>query len=305
MSAGTIALTYKSTTVSGTGTSFTTELKSGDFVYVNVGGAPYTLVAANVTSDMQLTLAVAFDGPTTSGLAWNAVPASLQVALTQKILNDFASVARGRILDFQNWQKIYSDESTVTVARPDGITFTGPGWGYLASQLADKVGLDVLADYLTQSDNLGSLTDKSAARTNLELGDSATKDVGSVAGTVAAGDDSRIVDAFKGSNVTGTPWIPLSLFNGWSVNGRAVYRKILGMTFIDLHITGGTYSDGTVIATMAAEYAPPSAIHAVPFAVGASGGIPPRLIINTDGTVRVYNTGGNADMHLTMNYCIQ
>ena len=83
MPAGTIALTNKSATVAGTGTSFTTELKAGDFVYVNVGGAPYTLVAANVASDTQLTLAVAYDGPTTSGLAWNAVPASLQVAITQ------------------------------------------------------------------------------------------------------------------------------------------------------------------------------------------------------------------------------
>lgn len=149
MPAGTIALTNKSATVAGTGTSFTTELKAGDFVYVNVGGAPYTLVAANITSDTQLTLAVAFDGPTTSGLAWNAVPASLQVAITQKILNDFASVARGRILDFQNWQKIYSDAESVDVVRPDRTTFTGPSWGYMSAQYAskaDKADLDKKAD---------------------------------------------------------------------------------------------------------------------------------------------------------------
>ncbi|MGF6476636.1 hypothetical protein ABIE06_003484 [Pantoea dispersa] len=138
MPAGTIALTNNSATVTGTGTSFTTELKPGDFVYVTVAGAPYTLVASSVTSDTQLTLAVAFDGPTTSGLAWNAVPASLQVAITQKILNDFAQVARGRILDFQNWQKIYSDEPFVTVTRPDRTEFTGPSWGHIA-KLVDTV----------------------------------------------------------------------------------------------------------------------------------------------------------------------
>ncbi|MDR6298264.1 hypothetical protein QE407_003618 [Pantoea dispersa] len=103
-----------------------------------VAGAPYTLVASSVTSDTQLTLAVAFDGPTTSGLAWSAVPASLQVAITQKILNDFAQVARGRILDFQNWQKIYSDEPFVTVTRPDRTEFTGPSWGHIA-KLVDTV----------------------------------------------------------------------------------------------------------------------------------------------------------------------
>lgn len=138
MSAGTIALTNGSTSVSGTGTSFTKELKVGDFVYVTVGGAPYTLVVASVSSDTQIALAVAFDGPTTSGLAWNSVPASLQVAITQKILNDFASVARGRILDFQNWQKIYSDAESVTVNRPDRTQFTGPSWGYMANQFKSK-----------------------------------------------------------------------------------------------------------------------------------------------------------------------
>lgn len=154
MSAGTIALTNGATTVTGTGTSFTTELKVGDFVYVTVGGAPYTLVVAAVTSNTQLTLAVAFDGPTTSGLAWYSVPASLQVAITQKILNDFASVARGRILDFQNWQKIYSDAQSVTVTRPDRTTFTGPSWGYMANQYASKID---------KSQNLSDLADKSAA----------------------------------------------------------------------------------------------------------------------------------------------
>lgn len=158
MPAGTIALTNNSATLNGSGTSFTKELKAGDYVYVTVGGAAYTLVAANITSDTQLMLALAFDGPTTSGLAWNAVPASLQIAITQKILNDFASVARGRILDFQNWQKIYSDAQSVTVTRPDRTTFTGPSWGYMANQFAGK---------MDKAKNLDDLADKSAARTNL------------------------------------------------------------------------------------------------------------------------------------------
>lgn len=203
MSAGTIALTNNSTTVTGTGTSFTTELKPGDFVYVTVGGAPYTLVASSVTSDTQLTLAVAFDGPTTTGLAWNAVPASLQVAITQKILNDFAQVARGRILDFQNWQKIYSSDQSVTVTRPDRTTFTGPSWGYMATQFGNKANT---TDVLTKADNLNSLTDKATARTNLGLKGAAVLDVGTASGTVAAGNDSRFntVNGKTGGTVSGT-----------------------------------------------------------------------------------------------------
>jgi len=141
MPAGTIALTNGSVTVTGSGTSFTTELKPGDFIYVMVGGAPYTLVASAIGSATRVTLATAYDGPTASGLAWIAAPALMQAAVTQKILNDFAAVARGRVLDFQNWQKIYSSDASVTVTRPDRTTFTGPSWGYLANQLASKAGL--------------------------------------------------------------------------------------------------------------------------------------------------------------------
>ncbi|MDU6435403.1 MAG: tail fiber domain-containing protein, partial [Pantoea sp.] len=46
MPAGTITVTNGSATVTGSGTSFTTELKAGDFIGINVGGTTYTLVVA-------------------------------------------------------------------------------------------------------------------------------------------------------------------------------------------------------------------------------------------------------------------
>ncbi|MFH2356508.1 phage tail protein [Klebsiella sp. KE9767] len=51
--------------------------------------------------------------------------------------------------------------------------------------------------YLRRSLNLSDLSDAEKARDNLELGDSATLDVATTAGTVAAGDDSRMTGALQ------------------------------------------------------------------------------------------------------------
>lgn len=50
---------------------------------------------------------------------------------------------------------------------------------------------------LGSENNLSDLTDKVAARENLELGNSATKNIGTEAGTVAEGNDARIVGALQ------------------------------------------------------------------------------------------------------------
>lgn len=201
MSAGTITVTNGSATVTGNGTSFTTELKSGDFIGVIAGGTPYTLIVASIASNTQLTIGGAFAGPTASGLAWDAVPASLLYAVTQQIMNDMGTALRGMNSQLVNWQRIYSDASSVTVERPDRTTFTGPSWGYMAQQYASKANT---ADVLAKADNLNGLTDKAAARTNLGLKGAAVLDIGNAAGTVAAGNDSRFgtVDGKSGGTIS-------------------------------------------------------------------------------------------------------
>jgi hypothetical protein len=90
-----------------------------------------------------------------------------------------------------------------------------------AFQAADTA---IQAAVLLKADNLAGLADPSAARTALGLGGSATLAVGTGAGTVAAGNDSRITGALAASTAS-TTYAPLAspaLTGSPTVNGVAV-----------------------------------------------------------------------------------
>lgn len=75
------------------------------------------------------------------------------------------------------------------------------GLGRLATK--DSLGpADVNA--LAKDQNLNDVPDKAKARTALQLGDSATRNVGTTAGTVTAGDDARILATKKAIDDTQT-----------------------------------------------------------------------------------------------------
>ena len=188
MSAGTINLTNGSAVVGGAGTSFATELAAGDFIVSTVGGVPYTLPVKTVDSNTQVTLVSNFTGPTQSGAAWSAVPRVALNMVTAALVAQSAEALRGLNYDKQNWQQVYSAAGNITVKLPDGTTFTGPSWKYLSDNMATKSGGAVPVN----QGGTGSTTE-SGARKNLGLGNSATRNVGTTAGTVAAGDDSRFV----------------------------------------------------------------------------------------------------------------
>ncbi|MCU6346007.1 tail fiber domain-containing protein [Enterobacter quasiroggenkampii] len=210
MSAGTITLTNGSAIVGGSGTSFATELAAGDFIVSTVGGVPYTLPVKSVESNAQLTLVSSFTGPTQSDTAWSAVPRVALNMVTAALVAQSAEALRGLNYDKLNWQQVYSAAGNITVKLPDGTTFTGPSWKYLSDNMATKSGGAVPVN----QGGTGSTT-ASGARTNLGLGDSATRNVGTAAGTVAAGDDSRFgtVNGKSGGTING----------GTSINGDALY----------------------------------------------------------------------------------
>lgn len=85
----------------------------------------------------------------------------------------------------------------VTLTNPvqgSGITSVNGQAGPVVTLTAAEVGA------LTAADNLSDLTNITSARTALGLGSAATENVGTSAGTVAAGNDSRIVGALEVAN---------------------------------------------------------------------------------------------------------
>jgi len=96
-------------------------------------------------------------------------------------------------------------------------------------------------------------TDAPAARTKLGLGNSATRDIGTVANTVAAGNDSRIVNAVQKAEFTSGP--------GWA-----------------------KFPDGTIIQTGVAPAGylgfPSDVTYPIPFTVGG-----PTIVANFDSAI--------------------
>ncbi|ALZ96979.1 hypothetical protein APT61_13555 [Leclercia adecarboxylata] len=136
MSAGTIKLTNGSTAVVGTGTAFTSDLKSGDVITATVGGIFFTLFVNAVTSNTALTLTDPFTGPTTSGLAWVAVPQLTLNRITAALAAQTAESVRRVLQENANWQAFYTGTGDITVTLPDGTPtgrpVPGPSWAKIA-----------------------------------------------------------------------------------------------------------------------------------------------------------------------------
>lgn len=241
MPAGTIALTNNSATVTGTGTSFTTELKVNDFLVSTVGGVAYTLGVKSIESNTSLTLIEKYTGPTANGQSWTPVPYGTMAAITAQLAAQVTYAIRGLNLDKANWQQVFTGSGNITVTLPDGTSWQGPAWGGIATSISNKADKTALDSYLLKSDNLSSLTDKVAARTNLGLSDFATLSgavplnkggtgattkaeawkalatYGNTAGTAAQGNDSRLdtVNGKTSGSLTGDALsVTRSLFSG-------------------------------------------------------------------------------------------
>lgn len=114
---------------------------------------------------------------------------------------------------------------------PDATT-TAKGFTQLNSSVTDdretqsatpkavKIAMDNANARLAKERNLSDLTNPALARQNLQLGDSSTKNTGTTANTVAAGDDARITGAMQKSQ------------NGADIQDVAKFLQNLGLSAV-------------------------------------------------------------------------
>ncbi len=113
--------------------------------------------------------------------------------------------------------------------------------------------------------------------------------------------------AFNDNDLKNTPWISATLQNGWSVqNGsRCVYRKVLGVVFFEINITGGTDSPGTQIFALPSGYIPPGNLQYPAYSVQKNTGDIPRVIIGSQGSVIIYGVTASAGLNVSGFYSLQ
>lgn len=182
---------------------------------------------------------------------------------------------------------------------PDATT-TAKGFTQLNSSVTDdretqsatpkavKIAMDNANARLAKERNLSDLTNPALARQNLQLGDSSTKNTGTTANTVAAGDDARITGAMQKSQ------------NGADIQDVEKFLKNLGLGDV-LHL--GDYGVGKAIQSSAAQRThvgsffyepgvPGSTLYPVSVAVTESGGPTPgewvQLAISYGADFRVF-----------------
>jgi hypothetical protein len=190
METGTITLKKNSKDVLGLSTQFTVNFQYGDILFTTIEGIHYSLIVDQIESDTQLSLVTPYEGNDVENQSFSVIPRLAMAGLTAQLAADVARAIKGLNFDKANWQKVLTEDGEVTVQLPDGSQFKGPSWYSLYGLLEQKADKSALEQKADKSD----------------LGEASLLDVGTIANTVAAGDDQRIIGALQkgsGGNVSG------------------------------------------------------------------------------------------------------
>lgn len=93
-----------------------------------------------------------------------------------------------------------------------------------------------------------------------------------------------------------TAWAALTLANSWVVaaGSRASYRSFLDTVSLEVVVSGGTATAGTIVATLPAGFRPAFAISFPVNATPSGSSLIPIVAIATDGTIRIYNAAAGS-----------
>lgn len=113
--------------------------------------------------------------------------------------------------------------------------------------------------------------------------------------------------AFVQQELSATPaWTNLTLQNSWAViaSRRAAYRRVFCWVEVQLQVSGGTATDGTVVATLPVGFRP-TTLFAVPVAAStnvapAVGTAGPRIVFATDGTIACQNVNSGQGISVSV-----
>ncbi|WP_261369267.1 hypothetical protein [Yersinia mollaretii] len=157
------------------------------------------------------------------------------------------------------------------------------------SVLTAKNALANLSGFLKSSNNLSEIKDAGPA---------------AVAQTLA---NLGLGDAFTASEIAATPWVNLTLSNGWTTypDLKCAYRKVLGLVFVEVNARNGTFSDGTILATLPVGYRPAKAVIAPVLGQSLANTVPARVSVNVDGAIVLIGFSSAATAGLLFNFSLQ
>ena len=192
---GTIAI--NGNTATGTGTNWTapaSQVRSGQTIIV-MSSPVQIFQISSVDNSTSMTVTPAAS-PALSGQKYGIlVSDNISVDGLAQAMSQLIKEYDENIGAWETFATTSANQSiTVTI---NGTSVTIPGIGKLAQKGSNGA--------LAVADGGTGATNDADARTNLGLGNSATRSVGTVTGTVAAGDDSRITGALQktGGTLTG------------------------------------------------------------------------------------------------------